>query len=103
SVTVSYENGSLATIHYSGLRPASLPEERIEVLAGNRAWVLDDFRQLTSFDADGSRTEGKGDVDKGHAALMAGVLAASRREAELMPGLTDAYLAQSVALAALEG
>jgi len=102
SITVSYENGSVASVHYSGLGPSSLPKERIEVLAGGRAWVLDDFQRLTSFDASGSRTVERGRGDKGHAALMAGVLAACRGEQPPLPGPRAAYLAQSVALAALE-
>ncbi|HSZ15143.1 MAG TPA: bi-domain-containing oxidoreductase [Solirubrobacteraceae bacterium] len=101
SITVSYENGSVASVHYSGLGPAALPKERVEVLAGGRAWVLDDFQRLTSFDGDGSRTVESGHGDKGHAALMAGVLAACRGERPFLPGLRAAYLAQSVALESL--
>jgi predicted dehydrogenase/threonine dehydrogenase-like Zn-dependent dehydrogenase len=102
SITVSYESGSVASLHYSGLGPASLPKERIEVLAGGRAWVLDDFQRLTCFDGDGSRTFEKGRGDKGHAALMRHVLATCRGGERFSPGLRAAYRAQSVALAALE-
>ncbi len=102
SITVSYESGSVASVHYSGLGPASMPKERIEVLAGGRAWLLDDFQRLVSFDSAGSRTLEKGSGNKGHAALMARVLAACRGEDRFVPGLRAAYLAQSVALAALE-
>ncbi len=101
SVTIQYADGSVATIHYSGLGPASMPKERIELLRGGRSWVLEDFRTLTSFGADGASTAtSKG--DKGHAALLQGVLAAARGEQPFEPGLGAAYLAQSVALAALE-
>jgi predicted dehydrogenase len=41
-------------------------------------------------------------VDKGHAALLKGVLDACCGEAPFEPGLEAAYAAQSVALAALE-
>jgi predicted dehydrogenase/threonine dehydrogenase-like Zn-dependent dehydrogenase len=102
SVTIAYDAGSVATVHYSGLGAPSLPKERIEVLAGGRAWVLDDFQRLTSFTGDRSHTEDKGHGDKGHAALMARALAACRGEAEFKPGLRAAYMAQSVALCALE-
>jgi predicted dehydrogenase/threonine dehydrogenase-like Zn-dependent dehydrogenase len=102
SVTVGYAGGSVASVHYSGLGPASLPKERIEVLGGGRAWVLDDFQRLTSFDAGGSRTVEKGHGDKGHGALLTRVLAACRGEGPSQPGLYEAYAAQSVALAALE-
>lgn len=102
SVTVSYEDGSLATVHYSGLGPASLPKERIEVLAGGEAWVLDDFEQLRHYSATGSHVETAGRADKGHAALMRAFLAACREHGDYSPGLRAGYLAQSVALCALE-
>ena len=101
SVTIQYADGSLATIHYSGLGPASMPKERIEFFRGGRSWVLDDFKTLTSFEAESTHTEtGRG--DKGHAELLRRVLAAARGEQPFEPGLGAAYLAQSIALAALE-
>jgi len=101
SITVQYADGSLATIHYSGLGAASMPKERVEVLRGGRSWALDDFRTLISFGADGTSDE-RGHGDKGHAELLQGVLAACRGEHPFEPGLGAAYMAQSVALAALE-
>jgi predicted dehydrogenase/threonine dehydrogenase-like Zn-dependent dehydrogenase len=102
SVTVEYENGSVATVTYSGAGADSMPKERIEVMSAARAWVLDDFRELTSYTSAGARTHTAPNVDKGHAALMRGVLAACRGEGPFDPGLEAAYSAQSVALAALE-
>lgn len=102
SVTAAYEDGSVASLHYSGLGPGSLPKERIEVLAGGRAWVLEDFQRLTSFGSEDTRVSEKGQGDKGHAALMRGVLAACRGDGRFEPGLQAAYLAQSLALSALE-
>ena len=101
SITIQYADGSVATIHYSGLGAASMPKERVEVLRGGRSWALDDFRTLTSFGADGTSDE-RGRGDKGHAELLHGVLAACRGERPFEPGLGAAYMAQSVALAALE-
>ena len=102
SVTIGYENGSVASVHYSGLGPATMPKERIEVLSGGQAWVLDDFQSLTSFDAGGSQTVETGSGDKGHAALMVRALSATRGENRFVPGLRAGYLAQSIALAANE-
>jgi len=101
SITVQYADGSVATIHYSGLGAASMPKERVEVLRGGRSWALDDFRTLTSFGAEGTSEE-RGRGDKGHAELLRGVLAACRGERPFEPGLGAAYMAQSVALGALE-
>ncbi len=102
TVTVEYANGSLGTVHYSGVGSGSMPKERVEVLAGGRSWVLDDFHSLASYDGAGVRTESDKRRDKGHAALMARVLAACRGEQRFEPGAWAAYVAQSVALAALE-
>jgi predicted dehydrogenase/threonine dehydrogenase-like Zn-dependent dehydrogenase len=102
SITVAYDTGSVASVHYSGLGAASLPKERIEVLAGAHAWVLDDFQKLTSYAAAGAKTQGVGQHEKGHAPLMQRALAACRGEAEFDPGLRAGYLAQSIALTALE-
>ncbi len=102
SITISYENGSVATVHYSGLGPASLPKERIEVLAGGRAWVLDDFKRLISFEGAGERAVEEGGGDKGHSELIRALLAACRGDRPFLPGLRAGYVAQSVALAALD-
>jgi predicted dehydrogenase len=101
SMTIQYADGSVATIHYSGLGPASMPKERIELLRSGRSWVLDDFRTLTSFGADGTQTKSSRG-DKGHAELLHRTLAAARGEQPFEPGLGAAYIAQSVGLAALE-
>src|SRR5439155_17559733 len=86
SITIEYTNGSVATVHYSGAGAGSMPKERIEVLAGGRSWVLDDFNSLVSYDG-GSREESLRTVDKGHAELMRRVLAAARGERDFEPGL----------------
>jgi predicted dehydrogenase len=102
SVTVQYRNGSVATVHYSGVGAGSMPKERVEVLGAGRSWVLDDFASLTSYAGGRPRTRSLRRPDKGHAELMRRVLAACRGEQPFEPGLAAAYLAQSVALASLE-
>jgi predicted dehydrogenase/threonine dehydrogenase-like Zn-dependent dehydrogenase len=102
SVTIAYADGSVATVHYSAVGAGSMPKERVEVLRGGRSWVLDDFRTLTRYAADGEQTDTARSQDKGHARLMKLVLAACRGERRFEPGLEAAYSAQSVGLAALE-
>ena len=87
SITVEYADGSVATVHYSGLGAGAMPKERIEVLRGGRSWVLDDFRALTCLGRRGERTEESAAQDKGHAELLRGVLAACRGEQPFEPGL----------------
>jgi predicted dehydrogenase/threonine dehydrogenase-like Zn-dependent dehydrogenase len=102
SVTISYDNGSVATVHYSGVGAAGMPKERVEVLSAGRSWVLDDFTSLTSYTKEGEQTQSARRADKGHAGLMSRVLAACRGEQSFLPGIDAAYAAQSVALGALE-
>ena len=102
SMTIEYANGSLATVHYSGVGASTMPKERVEVLRGGRSWVLDDFRALTSWGPEGEHTEESRGQDKGHAELMRRVLAACRGRQSFEPGLEAAYAAQSVALNALD-
>ncbi len=100
--TIQYRNGSVATVHYSGVGARSMPKERIEIMTSGRGWLLDDFASLTSYGSGGTRTRTERRVDKGHGQLLARVLAACRGEQSFEPGLGAAYAAQSVALAALE-
>ena len=102
SITVEYEGGSVATVHYSGAGAGAMPKERVEVFRGGRSWVLDDFVALTSYTADGSTTEDAREPDKGHRALLERVLDACRGSGPWQPGLEAAHAAQDVALAALE-
>jgi predicted dehydrogenase len=102
SVTISYENGSTATVHYSGEGASGMPKERVEVFSAGRSWVLDDFLSLTSYVGSDKRAQSGRSADKGHAQLMAHVLGACRGERRFVPGIEAAYTAQSISLAALE-
>jgi predicted dehydrogenase len=66
AVALRFADGSLATIGYSSAVP-SRGKEWIQVQAGRRQVVIDDFRSVT---ANGRRVW-KGRQDKGHAALAA--------------------------------
>ena len=103
SITVTYEGGSHATVHYTGAGAGSMPKERVEVFSGGRSWVLDDFVSLTSYGGPGGEsTETLPAADKGHAQLLDGVIAATLGERPFEPGIGAAYAATAVGLAALE-
>ena len=66
SATISYEDGSLATLVYTALGPKTgLGKERIEVFCDGEAYVVDDFKQLTRA-SDGASLWQSGEIDKGH-------------------------------------
>lgn len=70
TVTIDFVDGSVATIFYVASGDAGLSKERIEVFAGGRSAVIDNFKQ-TELYANGSvrrmRTRGQ---DKGHRSEM---------------------------------
>jgi predicted dehydrogenase len=46
SITLTFADGSLGTVHYLTAGHASFPKERVEVFAGGRVLQLDNFRRL---------------------------------------------------------
>jgi predicted dehydrogenase len=65
--TISYANGSVASIVYAAGGDPSTGKERIEVFAGGRTAIVDDWRTL-SISGRGTKVDEKGAPDKGHAA-----------------------------------
>ena len=100
--TAVLANGSVGTVHYSGVGGSAMPKERIEVLRGGNSWVLDDFRELIAYAGEGEKRTTARRVDKGHAELLARAFEACRGQAPFSPGLREGYAAQAVGLAALE-
>lgn len=49
TVTITFANGSLATIHYFANGHNSFPKERIEVFQAGNIFVLENFRKLKSY------------------------------------------------------
>lgn len=49
SITLSFEDGSIGTIHYFANGGKDFPKERIEVFANGAVLQLDNFRKLTGF------------------------------------------------------
>ncbi|MGF1853521.1 bi-domain-containing oxidoreductase [Vibrio satsumensis] len=49
SITLSFEDGSIGTIHYFANGGKAFPKERIEVFANDAVLQLDNFRKLTGF------------------------------------------------------
>jgi hypothetical protein len=73
AVALRFADGSVASIGY-GSAPPVVGKERIEVLAGSRQVIIDDFRSALV----NGRTLWKGRQDKGHQAHTAAFLAAIR-------------------------
>jgi predicted dehydrogenase len=65
TLVLEFMNGSMATISYYAYGHSSLPKERIEVFAPEKAFVLDDFRKLHSYQSSGQKTWRSSNQDKG--------------------------------------
>lgn len=77
TATLSFADGSLATIAYTAKGDIAFSKELIEAYGGGSVVVIDNFRALTVV-ADGKekRTGGGRDQDKGHAGLLRAFVAA---------------------------
>lgn len=51
TITLSFENGSIATIHYFANGHQSFPKERIEVFQAGKVFVLDNYRKTKGYGA----------------------------------------------------
>jgi predicted dehydrogenase len=65
AATITYEDGTLASLVYSALGPKTLGKEHITVFCDGDAFIVDDFRKLTRA-GDGSVLWQSGEPDKGH-------------------------------------
>jgi predicted dehydrogenase len=66
TVAMEFADGSLGTVVYGAGGAARLGKEFVEVHAGGRSAVLDDFRSLILVDGRRRKTEGSRRRDKGH-------------------------------------
>jgi len=79
TTTLSFSDGSVATIVYTGLGDASFPKELIEVYAAGSILRIDDFRAMTTV-AHGRSTTQRSRLrqDKGHRAELEAFVASVR-------------------------
>ncbi len=63
--TLTFDDGTVATLTYTALGSTDYPKERLEVFVDGKVIVLDDYKRLTIFGAKVKGIAGKV-VDKGH-------------------------------------
>ena len=68
TIQLSFEDGSIGTIHYFTNGSKSYPKERLEVFARGAVLQLDNYRKLTSFGWPGFKKMNLWHQDKGHKA-----------------------------------
>jgi predicted dehydrogenase/threonine dehydrogenase-like Zn-dependent dehydrogenase len=77
SVSLAFEDGSTADIHYLANGAPNFPKERVEVFTQGRILVNDNFRALKCFGWPGQRNVRLRKQDKGHRAAVAAFLRAA--------------------------
>jgi predicted dehydrogenase/threonine dehydrogenase-like Zn-dependent dehydrogenase len=76
TLTLRFEDGSFGVINYLANGHKAYPKERLEVFAGGRVLVLDNYRKLSGFGWPGFTTMSAWSQDKGQTACVAAFVAA---------------------------
>src|SRR5262249_16317859 len=84
TISLSFSDGSVGTVHYFSSGHRSFPKERLEVFCGGRVIELDNFRRLSGFGWPGFRSFNLWSQDKGQAACVSAFVTAVR-EGETSP------------------
>ena len=92
TISLAFGDGSTGVVIYSGQGSSSAGKERVEVLAGGKIWMLEDFKCLTVQGDSPTRFKSKR-VQKGQAEQLENFFQALRGEAELGVTVEDGYRA----------
>ena len=65
TISVSFQNGSIASIAYFSNGSKHVPKEHLELFCNGQVFVVDDFKKMTSYSPKPTMQKGKGQ-DKGH-------------------------------------
>lgn len=79
TLSLSFEDGSIGSVHYFANGNRSFPKERLTVFAGGRVLELDNFKALRAFGFAGFSSKRVLRQDKGHEAELAAWLGAVSR------------------------
>ena len=77
-LVVQFADGSVLTLSYVTSGASRVPKERIEVAAGGKTWVIDDWRTCTMYSGARIRRERSWSTAKGHREEVARFVAAVR-------------------------
>lgn len=78
SIHLTFADGSIGVVNYFANGSKQFPKERVEVFAGGRVLVNENFRTLRAYGWPGVRTLRLRKLDKGHAASVAAFVDAVR-------------------------
>ena len=79
TISLGYEDGSTAAIHYFANGSKAFPKERVEIFCGGRILQLNNFRTMKGYGWPGFRSMRLWRQDKGNAGCVAAFLKAVRQ------------------------
>lgn len=101
SASLTFTDGSVATLIYTVIGHKDLPKEHLEVFAGGKAFTLDDFKSLQAYGVQTKKAP-TAPGDKGHAQLLRHFCEAVRGKTKLEITAEDGLRATLCSLKALE-
>ncbi|NQX97264.1 MAG: Gfo/Idh/MocA family oxidoreductase [Flavobacteriales bacterium] len=90
SISLAFENGSVASISYFSNGSKALNKEYLEVFCGGKSIVLDDYKTMDII-GKGKKTIKNGSQDKGHSTEIAEFLLAIKEGKQLPVSFADCY------------
>jgi predicted dehydrogenase/threonine dehydrogenase-like Zn-dependent dehydrogenase len=100
TVTLRFADGSLGTVHYFANGHRRFPKERLEVFAGGRTLVVDNFKRLHGYGWPGFKGLRTRRQDKGHRGLLEAFLAAAEGRGPLPIPVEELFEVSEIVLQA---
>jgi predicted dehydrogenase/threonine dehydrogenase-like Zn-dependent dehydrogenase len=98
TIQLSFDDGSIGTVHYLANGSKAFPKERLEVFAQGRVLQLDNFRVLRGFGWPGFSSHRLWRQDKGQQACAAAFLAAASGQSAAMTPFDEVVEVSRVAI-----
>ncbi|MDA1090694.1 MAG: Gfo/Idh/MocA family oxidoreductase [Proteobacteria bacterium] len=105
TMTISFDDGSMGTVHYFANGNSSFPKERLEIFGQERIAVIDDWRSLELIDGDKTNRQKSRTMQKGFAEEAQAFLEGCRSGKAPIPAssLIDTTLVTLLAVEDLHG
>jgi polar amino acid transport system substrate-binding protein len=101
TITLDFENGSIASVNYFSNGSKSLSKEMIEVFCGGTVAVIDDFKILTIYGSSSKSLKFKGQ-DKGHQNEIVSFISSILNGTEQPISFDDCYMSSLATIKAIQ-
>ena len=101
TITITFDDGSIGTLHYFANGAKAIPKEYCEVYGGGRTAIMDDFRRVTLASGKKSSVK-KFDGSKGHREEVIATISAMRSGGPMPIGFQSLYETTLATIEAVE-